>query len=127
MRTAPLPKERQGMNTLWQAAQKIRGHYHKGDYADGKGNYCMLGAMASVRGVQDTILTGDEEGDILFDHEFNAQENILKEIIEEQFPDRLGLNRFPGVPTFNDHPDTTEDEVVAVLEKSAVRWDERVE
>ncbi len=43
------------------------------------------------------------------------------EIITAQFPDRVAAWRsaLRGVPAFNDHPDTTFDEVRMVLEKMA--------
>lgn len=44
-------------------------------------------------------------------------------VIETQFPERTGG---VGVSRFNDHPDTTVDDVVQVMEKAAVRKDERV-
>jgi hypothetical protein len=45
-------------------------------------------------------------------------------VIREQYPERLGHQRGPGyyvadVIAFNDHPDTTFDDVQAVLEKVA--------
>lgn len=49
--------------------------------------------------------------------------HIVQQVIQEQFPER-DEDEFPE--DFNDHPDTTEDDVILVLEKAAVLWDETV-
>jgi hypothetical protein len=50
-------------------------------------------------------------------------------VASEQYPERAVVLE-GGVKgtfaTFNDHPDTTEDEVVTVMEKAAVRFDEQI-
>ena len=51
----------------------------------------------------------------------------LGRVIWEQYPDRVWDNDDDmAVAHFNDHPDTTFDDVRTVFEKAAVRWDERV-
>ena len=47
----------------------------------------------------------------------------MNEIIEAEYPERKGG---VGVSRFNDHPDTTLEEVVRVMEKAAVRKDEQI-
>lgn len=46
---------------------------------------------------------------------------ILRPLVKEQFPGRAH-----GPVDFNDHPDTTFEDVCQVLEKAAVRWDEQI-
>lgn len=62
---------------------------------------------------------------------FNVTENALLvgSVIIEQYPDRLSalakLIDYMTIPGFNDHPDTTKAEVIAVVEKAEVRWNEQ--
>lgn len=51
-----------------------------------------------------------------------ADVGLVNEVIETEYPERVGA---VGVSQFNDHPETTIDDVVRVLEKAAVRRDER--
>jgi hypothetical protein len=52
----------------------------------------------------------------------------LGEVILENYPERIrkGVHAIGIVSTFNDHPDTTEEEALAMLEKASARWDEQV-
>lgn len=51
----------------------------------------------------------------------------LIEVIEEQYPDRCqGVRMNPlNITLFNDHPDTTKAEVLAVMEKAAIKLEEQ--
>lgn len=52
----------------------------------------------------------------------------LADIIREHYPDRTHLDEHDArvIILFNDHPDTTFDDVERVFEKAEVAWDERV-
>lgn len=53
---------------------------------------------------------------------------IIEEVIKEQFPDRYIPDQiFPApMPYFNDHEKTVIEDVIMVLEKAAIKWDERI-
>lgn len=106
------------MNPIREAAKRLRGAWYQGDMENEDGTACCgLGWVARVErsmglDIMDKIETGD----------------LMDTVAFEQYPDRAiddngDLRYFAA---FNDHPDTTEDEVIAVMEKAAVRWDERV-
>jgi len=44
-------------------------------------------------------------------------------LIREHFPERSP--HWPSATCFNDHPDTTLDDVILVLEKAAIQYDEQ--
>jgi hypothetical protein len=47
------------------------------------------------------------------------------DVVKEQFPERVvGVGTDLPLARFNDHPDTTLDDVILVLEKAAVRAEE---
>jgi hypothetical protein len=48
---------------------------------------------------------------------------MLNEIVKEEYSDRLQGRRQP-LAVFNDHPDTTKAEVLAVIEKASARFEE---
>lgn len=49
----------------------------------------------------------------------------LEAVVMEQYHDRTTYtNSYNTVAAFNDHPDTTESDVIAVLEKANARLDE---
>ncbi len=92
----------------------------QGRFTDESGRHCLQGALYEAHGCQPRVpgrlghtLTGELAADI----------RVLNETIAAEYPERMGA---VGVSRFNDHPDTTIDDVVRVLEKSAVRRDETV-
>lgn len=113
------------MNSIREAAKNLPGHWHKGDYTDGQGNYCGIGHVLKASGLTDEqIEMGD--GDFV-----EARLDVLNKVAGEQFPDRAFTMPSAGIVVenpyfayFNDHPDTTEDEVLAVMEKAAVVYEE---
>lgn len=54
--------------------------------------------------------------------------DVVATVVREQYPDRCWRYSVPlcVVTDFNDHPDTTQEEVERVLEKAALRLDEQV-
>ena len=109
------------MNKIREAIKNLPGHWYKGHMTDNKGNYCGLGHVAKAYGFSDDQIDnesfGCDESPLLSDF------NLLHEIAGEQYPDRA-IDLFTTFTLFNDHPDTTEDEVIALMEKAAVRKDE---
>ena len=77
---------------------------------DGAERYCMVGALRHVGVTQfaDTANSKDVRA-------------ILR-VIREQFPDRFRDTR--NIPSFNDHPTRTFDDVELVLEKAAILREE---
>lgn len=75
------------------------------------GPVCLRGAVMRV--------TGLTQGDVVR----VIEETYLDPILVEQFPDRAVVLNTPGVepvwvPRFNDHEDTTLDDVILVCEKA---------
>jgi hypothetical protein len=79
----------------WSKAEMLPGYYRSA---------CLIGA-ASETGVMGDYITI----------------NIIVNVIEEQYSDRL-TSESPqcSIVQFNDHPDTTYDDVILVLEKAAI-------
>lgn len=50
--------------------------------------------------------------------------NDVRPIIVEQFPERVAFECF-GVAQFNDHPNTTFEDVILVLDKAALQFEEQ--
>jgi hypothetical protein len=94
--------------------------HHWFRYERGRGNVnCLAGRLMGVR------------SNAMVDHgAINADPECLlvAEIIKEQFPDRLRSSHrlYPSsiIPTFNDHPNTTLEDVQLVLRKAAIQCDE---
>jgi len=105
------------MNYIRKALERLPGRWYKGGLGDGAGNWCGIGHLQEVAPFRNA-------------HDYGQQQ--MDKVAEEQYPDRLGSKDGAGfqlVPfaAFNDHPDTTEDEVIAVMEKAAILWDETCE
>jgi len=99
-------------NMLRAAAELLREKGHcKNKLSDEDGRHCLMGALSAVMDV--TEFSGAAWDSILF-------------TVREQFPDRTTGSGFDPVD-FNNDPDTTGDEVAAVLEKAAVRLEEAAE
>ncbi len=122
------------MNPIREALNALPGHWQKGSLNDNKGNHCGLGHMHNALGGSDGYLPmvfddSAPEYKLSRDLRIEAERlrGIMDEVAVEQYPDRVGLSPLAyssKFAEFNDHPDTTEDEVVAVMEKAAIRLDE---
>jgi len=100
------------MNIVYRTLDTIKGNWYKGPQGPG-GTKCVMAHL---------IDNSDYEL-----KDYAKARDILNDVVIEQFPDRtydLGIRSYHSVVKFNDHPDTTEDDVVAVLEKAAVKYDE---
>lgn len=93
----------------------------KGMYEDTEGHVCSrgaarLGAMGRIRGyfgatqAQQKLITGAEQ--------------VLTAVIEENWPERSGVPGSSSIAVFNDHPDTTQDDVERAFEKAIARAEE---
>lgn len=108
------------MNTLAKVVKALPGHWTQGRFNRGDSR-CSIGWIYAIGGIP-----GHLPGERL--REQCEQVKLLDEIVSEQFPDRVADLQASHNATvaFNDHPETTEEDVVAVFEKAAVKWDERV-
>lgn len=93
------------------------------------GKVCMLGAVICSE-VEDLM---SAEANEVWTRHVNGVIKILGDIAEEQFPERTkildatkDLYSHIRVSAFNDHPDTTLEDVETVFEKASVRLDELV-
>lgn len=118
------------MNPIREAAEQIKGHWHQGYYhTDDMKKFCGVGMMRKVVGDLENVnpfATGNDwrSPSEAYYSTIRCAGEIMDGVAAEQFPDRMeGVESFVS---FNDHPETTEDEVIAVLEKAAVKWDERI-
>ena len=102
-------------NTIRKAADSLPGHWLKGNLSDNNGNYCAVGHLYRAFGADENC-SFDEDADVdLFHRQWAFVEQVVDEFTNGEFDD---------IPAFNDDPTTTEADVVALLEKAAVRWDE---
>ena len=61
-------------------------------------------------------------------HRKNSPVELLDKVAFELFPDRVDHNCAEDASwTVNDHPDTTEEDMLSIVEKCEVLWNERVE
>lgn len=104
------------MNAFEKMLETLPGHWHQGSLSDKKGNYCVVGHLRKALGLN--TISG---------WPLDALEAVdfLETKIVEMYPDRPSAGWDP-VPAFNDHPDTTEEDVIAVVEKAAIGWEERI-
>lgn len=121
------------MNTFDKMKDDLKTHgHHKGNfYANDDNPYespaCLMGSMYRVLDMMPARY-----------HYLPLASQTLEAVISEQFPDRFTPSQeHPGlekgtvsaggvVVQFNDHKDTTLDEVILVLEKAAMKEAERV-
>ena len=118
------------MNQFDKAKEYIRlyGHNKNGFYGRSSGSRdienpsaCIFGALAKANDLR------EDYGNALV----SPAAEILSKIASEQFPDRMDnrlimpMNHGPAV-SFNDHPDTTPEDVFLVLEKASVMEEEQV-
>ena len=92
----------------------------RGRFSDEAGQHCLQGALYEAHG-----RCPNRPGHLgrTIRGELAADIRLVNEIIAAEYPDRMGA---VGVSRFNDHPETTIDDVVRVLEKAAVRRDEAI-
>ena len=83
--------------------------WHKGSFGDRRGPNCLVGAHMQTH--CSTI------------KQFKQWTEDIIGIILVQYPDRIN-GSMAEIPNFNDHPDTTFEDVERVLEKAAVKWEE---
>jgi hypothetical protein len=96
---------------------RVRGHC-KGRLEDDEGRVCLAGALLVAR--HESAKMTNQPWPV----EFGDVDPVLTAVTREQFPDRsLGIGAYV---TFNNHPDTTPEEVIGVLEKAAARLEESV-
>jgi hypothetical protein len=108
-------------NTIREAIRVLsRTGWTKDAFTDGGRRHCLQGALYEAYGQcpfdsrqLNTRLSAEMADDV----------RLVNEVIEAQYPERTGG---VGVSRFNDHPDTTLEDVVLVMEKAALRKDERV-
>lgn len=112
------------MNKISEAVAGLPGRWFKGNIYDAnKENFCGLGHLWNVHGLLGKSVIVAQSPEIL------GQADLMDEVAIEQYPDRIPFRNEEAdraFAQFNDHPATTEDEVIAVMEKAAVRWDEKV-
>ncbi|MEO6120535.1 MAG: hypothetical protein ABIW46_00485 [Acidimicrobiales bacterium] len=93
----------------------------KNAFTDSDGRHCLQGALYEAYGV--TSCDRPHHRQLKMAGELAADMRLVNDIIAGEYPDRFGG---VGASRFNDHPETTVDDVVRVLEKAAVRRDELV-
>lgn len=92
----------------------------QGRFTDDSGRHCLQGALYEAHECQPRVPGRLGYG---LDRDLAADLRLVNETIVAEYPERVGA---VGVSRFNDHPDTTIDDVVRVLEKSALRRDEAI-
>ncbi len=107
-------------NTIREAIRVLsRAGWAKDAFTDESGRHCLQGALYEAHGIGAV----DDQVGRPVDGELAGDVRLVNEVIREQFPERFGG---VGASRFNDHPHTTVDDVIAVMEKAAVRKDEQV-
>lgn len=111
------------MNVIARAMNRLPGHWFKGYYEE-NGNLCGLGAvrheLAIEFGYEDLY-----DGNIDCSTIYNTSVKILDKVAAEQFPERMPEDdQLCKFVAFNDHSETTLEEVLGVFEKAAVLMDE---
>jgi hypothetical protein len=102
------------MNHLNEAAKIIEQGWTKGEYADELGNVCAVGALRKA-------LNNPQRLDSPLWDTYRESITIMSQVTGEM---TNGLTDNPV--QFNDMESTTKQDIVALFEKSAVRWDERI-
>lgn len=109
-------------NRIREAIEVLaRRGWTQGAFTDDAGRHCLQGALYEAHGCQPRL-----QGRLtrtVPDPGVTADIRLVNEVIAAEYPDRVGA---VGVSRFNDHPETTVEDVLRVLEKSAVRRDEQV-
>ena len=87
-------------NPIREALPNVPGHWFKGDVTDWYGNYCGVGHVMNVGGSHSNLMQAAR---------------TMDRVANELYPERAN----GWFATFNDHADTTEAEVLAVMKKAA--------
>lgn len=105
-------------NRIREAIEVLaRRGWAQGSFTDDAGRHCLQGALYEAHGCAPRL-----PGQRTTTHAAVAADlRLVNETIAAEYPERVGA---VGVSRFNDHPETTIDDVVRVLEKSALRRDE---
>lgn len=107
------------MNRIREAIEVLaRKGWTKNAFTDGAGRHCLQGALYEAHGLRP--FTETQVG-LPVSEGLATDLRLVNDVIAANYPERFGG---VGVSRFNDHPDTTVDDVVCVLEKAAVRRDE---
>lgn len=104
---------------LRKAAENTKGNWYQGEYVDPNDHtkYCVLGQIGLSCGLYlSDFFFGFENGT-----KAERAAELALEVVHEQYPDCKGLFLYQ----WNDMPGRTEDEVIAILEKSAAVAEER--
>lgn len=119
------------MSVLRDAAETIqRGWTKKTEYKRGANQYaswdafCAIGALKYVCGMQ---VAGRYDWGSRIRHEtdeFQKAQRSLVEVIHEQYPEITNPDSVGAIVSFNDFKGRKKDEVIAVFEKAAVRYEE---
>ena len=96
----------------------VRSGWTKATFTDEAGRHCLQGALYEAHCA---LPYSERETGVPVGGELADDLRLVNRVIEEQYPDRFGG---VGVSRFNDHPETTLEDVVRVLEKAAVVRDE---
>lgn len=78
------------------------------------GAVCLRGAIVRVAATTD----------LTFRQVVEWQNRTVEKVVREQFADRVPTGGGTVIPYFNDHPDTTLNDVILVLEKARAVQDE---
>lgn len=117
------------MSVMRTAVEKVKrgwtaGAFYKREY----NQYCAVGALRSAAGIPDEALT-EEEDELDLPSSYGPARDALANVIEEQYPDWFaingGSNSFNLITSFNDEDNRTQEEVIAVMEKAAIKLEEQ--
>lgn len=107
---------------LEKARDIVERGWHQGDSTDGRGNFCLRAAVGLAAGshVYDGAfftwerIPADAPPRAHYAHiQRSAIDVQASQMIVSQLPEP-----FKSIPVFNDDPDTTKDDVLAVLDKA---------
>ncbi len=108
-------------NTIREAIRVIAEvGWTKDAFADEQGRHCLQGALYEAHGL---CPFDQRQVGVPVRGEMASDLRLVNEVVTAQFPERAASI---GVSRFNDHPDTTLEEVIQVLEKAALCRDERI-
>jgi len=93
----------------------------KDAFTDADGRHCLQGALYEAYGVNSCAASRHLR--LRLAGELARDMRLVNEVVASEYPDRFGG---VGASRFNDHPETTLEDVVRVLEKAAVRRDEHI-
>lgn len=109
-------------NRIREAIQVLANRgWTKNSFTDGGGRHCLQGALYEAYGVNSGECAHHLR--LRLAGELAADMRLVNDVVASEYPDRFGG---VGASRFNDHPETTVDDVVRVLEKAAARRDERL-